>query len=496
MSLLKLFKDSVDIAGTVIVDGGKLVAQGVSTVYDTVVEDSEKLDEIKRIDAMCREMVAQFNELKKEFEHDLECEQMEYLELVKKLSDQFEKFQMLMIFLDDINKDNENRQVITNNESQRLFSDLGHQPFETRGVVAYGAGVAVGVGSVGILTASGFGVFGGLLTFATAFLAPAIAVTGYLTDKQIQKAYEEAKEKEKKCAIFQKEGQALLKKCNKSVAVCRYINREMYAFITFFDELLNMSLMAAAVQKTEKYRSLLKYAAEILISYKNLSLVDSDGMYNDNIIREIATTKARSEKCKSTFYEYMASLSPNHQEILNELKNQRLINDKLQTEIQWHKDNQPQNYIVRNRTIRNEFNKALREATKELDIISSWMTFYVVNIDMQNAFEQLLKQGVIIKILYGIGDMSPNTSDERNRRTLDVAEHLQRIFRDYTNFRMKCANTHEKLFICDEKFYVSSSLNILSFRADYTGNDVREESGEASNNVKLMREYRKSLFDF
>ena len=87
MSLLKLFKDSVDIAGTVIVDGGKLVAQGVSTVYDTVVEDSEKLDEIKRIDAMCREMVAQFNELKKEFEHDLEREQTEYLGLVKKISD-------------------------------------------------------------------------------------------------------------------------------------------------------------------------------------------------------------------------------------------------------------------------------------------------------------------------------------------------------------------------------------------------------------------------
>ena len=115
---------------------------------------------------------------------------------------------------------------------------------------------------------------------------------------------------------------------------------------------------------------------------------------------------------------------------------------------------------------------------------------------MQNAFERLLKRGVVIKILYGIGDMSPNTSDERNRRTLDVAEHLQRIFRDYPNFRMKCTNTHEKLFICDEKFYVSSSLNILSFRADYTGNDVREESGEASNNVKLIREYRKSLFDF
>ena len=61
---------------------------------------------------------------------------------------------------------------------------------------------------------------------------------------------------------------------------------------------------------------------------------------------------------------------------------------------------------------------------------------------------------------------------------------------------MKCSNTHQKLFICDEKFYVNSSLNILSFSGDYKGTDTRAEGGEASNNVNLIREYRKILFDF
>ena len=69
-------------------------------------------------------------------------------------------------------------------------------------------------------------------------------------------------------------------------------------------------------------------------------------------------------------------------------------------------------------------------------------------------------------------------------------------FGNYPNFKMKCTNTHEKLFICDERFYVLSSLNILSFKADYNGDDNRKESGEASNNVSLIREYRKLWFNF
>ena len=257
-----------------------------------------------------------------------------------------------------------------------------------------------------------------------------------------------------------------------------------------------MSLATSAIQKSENYFQILNNTFKNLLSYSKLSLVDAEGKFNCKIVSELETTKEQADKCRSDFYSYLSNLSPDHQELLNELKNQKLVIDNLQTEIQWQKNNQPQNYIVRNQTIRNEFNKALREVTEELDIISSWMSDSVVDIVMQNTFERLLKRGVVIKILYGIGDMSSNTKDKRNRRTLDVAEQLQRNFCNYPNFKMKCTNTHAKLFICDEKFYINSSLNILSFKADYSGIDIREESREASNNVKLIREYRKSVFNF
>ena len=155
-------------------------------------------------------------------------------------------------------------------------------------------------------------------------------------------------------------------------------------------------------------------------------------------------------------------------------------------------NNQPKNYIVKNEMIRREFDRALVETEVELDIISAWMNFFVVNDDMQRKFEQLLKRGVTIKILYGIGDMTPETSDSRNKKTLEVARQLQNRFSNYSNFKIKSDDTHQKLFICDEKFYVNSSFNILS----YSGTGKHEESGEVSNNIDLIREYQRTLFNF
>ena len=518
-------------AGKLAFIAGKTALEGADKLYTAGKEDYDKLEEITRINNLCQAMLKNFNSEKAKFDRDFEREHSEYLNLMKKVKSQFETFYMIR-HLEENNRFNTNHRVSIGKNLNNLSNEMDND-FVPSNVVEYEkgvvAGAATGVGAVGLMTAigsagtgvalssltgtayihatlaamgggtlahGGLGMLGGVAVLGAAFLVPAVAVTAYFTDKQIQKAYEEAKAREKKSADFERESKLLLKNCKIGLNIFRRINMEIYAFSEFFDELLNMSFATSAIQKSENYFQILNNAFENLLSYTKLSLVDAEGKFNDKIVSELESTKAQSDKCRNDFYGYISNLSPTHQELINELKNQKLINDKLHTEIQWHKDNQPQNYIVRNQTIRNEFNKALREATEELDIISSWMTFRVVNVVMQNAFERLLQRGVVIKILYGIGDMSPNTSDKRNRKTLGVAEHLQRIFCDYPNFRMKCTNTHEKLFICDEKFYVSSSLNILSFRADYTGNDAREESGEASNNIKLIREYRKSLFDF
>ena len=207
--------------------------------------------------------------------------------------------------------------------------------------------------------------------------------------------------------------------------------------------------------------------------------------YMDRQLKDILAEKdSREQDAKKQF-----NLLQQKQKDLNSLAEQ--INDfKLQNE----------NYIVENEQIRREFDRALVESEVELDIISPWMNSFVVNWDMQNKFEKLLKRGVTIKILYGIGDMTPETTDKRNQKTLETERQLQERFAKYPNFKMKCTNTHEKLFICDEKFYVKPSMNILSFSGNYSEPDLWAdlwaEVDEVSNNVNLIRQYRRNWFNF
>ena len=524
MKFFDLAKKTAKIVGSAAVVGAGIVKDGAENLYDTVQEDRAKLAEIKSINEKINALVSDFEEQRKNFERDFGREHEEYIKLAEKINGQFETFDGLQLFM--IDKGGDVKRQINSGAENYIGADVESldnaadvSPYMKGGA----AGLAAGASAVGLMTAfgtagtgaalsgltgsayihatlaalgggtlasGGFGMVGGAVVLGATILAPALAVTGYFTDKQIKSAYLDAKKREKNFKTIKAQSSSILNNLKNGVEIFRKINMEIYNFSRFFDELLNMSPAAQAMQKTESYWRILKNAAEVLIGYEKLSPVTADGKINENISLEIEAAGNSAEKCRNLFYEYRASLSPAHQSILEELKNQKLINDKLQSEIQWQKDNQPQNYIVRNETIRHEYDKALVESEVELDIISAWMNFFVVDRAMKSKFEQLLKRGVTIKILYGIGDMTPETTDARNKKTLSVARQLQERFADYPNFKMKCTNTHQKLFICDEKFYVNSSLNILSFSGDYSGTDKREEGGEASNNVKLIREYR------
>lgn len=521
--------DFFNITKNVVTSGGNLITKGVSTIYDTCMEDSKMLNEINRINSKCKAIVEEFNHMKQDFDRDFEREHSEYIALADKIKKQLETFDVLSKFLLDVN---DNPKEFISNNIKKVTSDIeakievdGKQSLITGGI----AGIATGAGTVGLVTmfgtagtgaalstltgsayvhatlaalgggtlaSGGLGMLGGLAVLSATFLAPAVAVASYIANKEIRKAYDDAIKRDKEADSFLVEGQEFLKRYAKGVNTFRYINREIYAFSNFFEELLNMAVATPALQKTTQYFNILTQAAKTIVDYEQLNFIKSDNSFNDNIAKEIADVKSEALQCQDEFYNYRAGLTPAHQNLLDELRQQKILNDKLQTEINWQKNNQPQNYIVRNRTIRNEFNKALQISTEELDIISAWMNFNVVNENLQQSFENLLRRGVTIKILYGIGDMGLFTIDSRNRRTNEVVAHLKARFSRYPNFKMKCTNTHDKLFICDEKFYVHSSMNILSFSAEYNNDDVREEGGEASNNLQLIREYRQSLFNF
>ena len=61
---------------------------------------------------------------------------------------------------------------------------------------------------------------------------------------------------------------------------------------------------------------------------------------------------------------------------------------------------------------------------------------------------------------------------------------------------MKKTNTHYKLLICDDKFAISGSYNLLSFRGDYDYNDNRSEGAEYINNKETIIKRREYYFNF
>lgn len=151
---------------------------------------------------------------------------------------------------------------------------------------------------------------------------------------------------------------------------------------------------------------------------------------------------------------------------------------------------------LKNEQIRQMFLRTFVIAQKEIDIISPWMNFGVVNEKFEELMNAALSRGVTIKIIYGL---KPDTSDfniSRSRRSDEVAKHLRRRFAEYgKQLVIKRDNIHYKLVLCDEKFKLEGGYNYLSFIGDYTNKDTRKEGSPYGTNVEEIRLLRKDYFE-
>lgn len=136
---------------------------------------------------------------------------------------------------------------------------------------------------------------------------------------------------------------------------------------------------------------------------------------------------------------------------------------------------------LRNEEIRRMFIYTFKIAQQEIDIISPWISNWVFNDkELLEGIKMSLARGVMIKIIYGIGSDNSTSTKENNKRNLITqqnANRLQNQFYEYKDyFILKRGNTHQKILLCDEKYYMEGSYNLLSFRGDYQREDVRAES--------------------
>lgn len=150
---------------------------------------------------------------------------------------------------------------------------------------------------------------------------------------------------------------------------------------------------------------------------------------------------------------------------------------------------------LQNEEIRKMFLKAFIMAETEIDIISPWMNFSVVNNSLIELMRQALQRGVIIRIIYGLLPGSDEYNQIRSDRSDQVARRLSDMFADYGDaFRITRDNIHYKLVLCDEKFKLEGGFNYLSFTGDYSNPDTRKEGSPFGRDNNEIRYLRKEYF--
>ncbi len=211
----------------------------------------------------------------------------------------------------------------------------------------------------------------------------------------------------------------------------------------------------------------------------------------------VACTRAKKRLIigyKNTLSELFPINSKNYEEIhINELVNYcKKYNSKYKNE---NSDKISKLLAVKSTVLNKQemlkyLEKALKQASVELDIHSPWIGSDVVDEIFLDQIERLLCKGVIVKVLYGIQD-DKNTRN-KNKRSEKNAENLKLRFAKYKNFIMHKGNSHAKKLICDDTFAISGSLNWLS----YNGKGERQEEGVLITDKDSIDKLRTDSFDF
>lgn len=112
--------------------------------------------------------------------------------------------------------------------------------------------------------------------------------------------------------------------------------------------------------------------------------------------------------------------------------------------------------------------EALDNASSRLIIISPWITNAVVDKAFLQALSQRLQSGVDVYIGYGLGE---------EERIPDAVKQLEKLAVTFSNFQfVRLGDTHAKILIKDDEWFVTTSFNWLSFRGD-PKRTFREEWG-------------------
>lgn len=154
------------------------------------------------------------------------------------------------------------------------------------------------------------------------------------------------------------------------------------------------------------------------------------------------------------------------------------------------------NIMIHNEEIHEKLIDILNSATKEIDIMSPWISERVIK-EIELYIEKAVNRKVVIKIVYGIENAKSSVEERKkkkqdDKRLREAKDVISRLRRQYGTKYIKAQymSSHSKLIICDESYYVLTSCNPLS-----NAGDCWEEIGEISKNKKNLKAYKEHYFN-
>lgn len=156
------------------------------------------------------------------------------------------------------------------------------------------------------------------------------------------------------------------------------------------------------------------------------------------------------------------------------------------------------NRFLKNKEIRDILVRTFKTAKEEINIISPWANFKVMD-SLKSEIQSAVNRGVMVKILYGIGDFNSYNQKDGDARNIRTEKVLEKYYNDFNKsgcFKIHKGNTHVKLLICDNKYYVQGSFNYLSFDGSYKDDDLRDELASYSESSTEIQELKKAYFNF
>lgn len=353
----KKAKEAAFIAAGTTLKAGSKIKQGAGNLYDKAAEDLQMKKEIDRINDNCAKIREKFEKDKSEFESDFQKEKEQFSQILDQINYRLPTYNAIITYME---QSQSNTMYMTargvNSASFILNRDIDPKTGES--LKAAGAvGIATGLGTVGLITAfgsastgtalsaltgsayihatlaalgggslaaGGFGMVGGAIVLGSAFLAPATVVGGYLFNKQIRKAYEEAISRKAEALEFKIEQQLFFQKLHKGLQSFRKLNYELYAFSKFFDELLNMSIPAFAIGINADYKKLVKKSIEIIHAFVNIPIITKNKTINIRLDEEIQKAVKQVGECKSWLGMLLRALCMEEVEAMNKARYQEV----------------------------------------------------------------------------------------------------------------------------------------------------------------------------